>query len=95
MENISETDNIDPFVEDAPKSYDDFVQEIKMMLKNLKNNISEDNEYLICNINDELLIQNAKLNDSSFSLFNKLLLCKLLFLCIEFILYSFPFKILK
>ena len=65
LENISETDNIDPFVEDAPKSYDDFVQEIKMMLKNLKNNISEDNEYLICNINDELLIQNAKLNDSS------------------------------
>ena len=38
LENISETDNIDPFVEDAPKSYDDFVQEIKMMLKNLKNN---------------------------------------------------------
>ena len=65
LENISETDNIDPFVEDTPKSYDDFVQEIKMMLKNLKNNISEDNEYLICNINDELLIQNAKLNDSS------------------------------
>ena len=65
FENISETDNIVPLVEDTPKNYDNFVQEMKMTLKKLKDNKPEDNEYLICNINDELLSQNASLKDSS------------------------------
>ena len=55
-------------MEDVPKDYKSFLKGIKEKLKKElkgKDETPDDNEYLLCHNNDELLIKNANLNDSS------------------------------
>jgi len=59
-----ETKEIVGSLGDVPIDYQVFLKDIKMLMET-KYESSDDNEFLICNNNGELLIQNANINDSS------------------------------